>query len=418
MKRFIFFVFCLFMLFTSCSFSNGMSEKTATFLNVKLSDEASMDSVETILYSQASFDTVNIVKINGTEVALPLLPTEKLNTELYKKISEFLLSLDLPYSPKTLDFYTSEGFDTKTYTFFVCDTVDSYKNLKFYFSYDTESLKLKEITDFMSKDAFTSLMLNNYNLTDVSVEEIEVLYNGINIYVNDVAYFISENSFEKEKTIDVFFPQSYNPVTDKNEKYVALTFDDGPNPNSTANLLKTLKENDVKATFFMVGYNIEEYPYLVKKVYEDGHDIGVHSYGHTNYSLMPFDEVLKDIDKCSNLIYSAVGKRPYLVRPPFGSIKVNEIDTEDYFFVNWNVDPTDWKLDNPELIAQEAIKHSTSGSIILLHDIYNVSCEAAEIIIKTLKEQGYRFVTISEYFDLNGKKPDNKLHFRLEDYNV
>ena len=168
----------------------------------------------------------------------------------------------------------------------------------------------------------------------------------------------------------------------------------------------------------MVGYNIEEYPYLVKKVYSEGHDIGVHSYGHSNYSQLPFDKVLEDVDKCSNLIYSTIGKRPYLVRPPYGDIKEEEIDTPDYFFVNWNVDPYDWKLSSADEIAKDAIKHTRTGSIILLHDIYTVSCEAADLIITDLKQKGYRFVTISEYFDLNGKKADNKLHFFLEDYNV
>lgn len=417
MKKYLFLVLALLMLSTSCSFSTNVSKNNYD-THPPLQNEIPLNNVETILYSEASFDKVDIKIINGTEVAFPILPNEELNAKLYEEISNFLTALDLPYSPKTLDFFTSEAFNTKTYTFFVCDTVDSYKNYKYYFSYDTELFTKKEITHFMTLKSFNALMLNNYNALDVSVNQIEVVFNGINIYTDkNEVYFIEENNFQKEKHIDVFFPESYTPAN-SNEKFIALTFDDGPNPNSTQKLLNILSENEVKATFFMVGYNIEEYPYIVKKIYNEGHDIGIHSYGHTNYSLMSFDDVLKDIDKCSNLIYNAIGKRPYLVRPPFGSIKEEEIDTEDYFFVNWNVDPCDWKLDDAELIAKEAIKYAKSGSIILLHDIYNVSCEAAEIIIKTLKEDGYRFVTVSEYFDLNGKKTDNKLHFFVEDYNV
>lgn len=407
------FIFLLLFL-TSCSFSSHINSHFAYESESALNIESACTPTANLAYASTTNEDISVMDMGGTIVAFPKISNPNVEEILSMEIESFLHSLDLPFKPSYVDFFVSEAYNTRTYTFFVSDTLDTIRDHTYRFSYDVNSFEKKHVLDFVSAERFLELTGEECN----TVDSFEILSNGLNAFIGDSAYFISSDEFDIEKQISVFFPENYAPVIDKNEKYVAITFDDGPNPYSTTDLLKVLKDNDVKATFFMVGYNIEEYPGIVRKVYNDGHDIGIHSYGHANYSLMEFDDVLSDIDKCSDLIFNAVGKRPYLVRPPYGSINVQYIETDDYFFVNWNVDPCDWKLTSAEEISAEAVKYTRPGSIILLHDIYNVSCDAADIIIKKLKADGYRFVTISEYFNLQGKKPDNKLHFYLEDYNV
>lgn len=419
MNKIILFSITLFLFLTSCSASQVVNNN---YIPQTLKEENSLQISNSVLYATAQSELTREIIIDNTPVILPILPTDELNDALFIELSEFISIVHSPLKPLTIDFYTSESYDTKTYTFYESNSLESFENKKFFFSIDTVKLEKKKIEDFLSKKSLNDYMLTTYKIekftNNYDINAIEVLFDGINVYSDNTSFFVPHNLFDKEKRFSVFAPDKYNPVSINNEKYVALTFDDGPNPNSTTKLLEILKKHDVKATFFMVGYNIEEYPYIVKKVYSEGHDIGIHSYGHINYSNLTFDKVLEDIDKCSNLIYSAIGKKPYLVRPPFGAINENEINTPDYFFVNWNVDPCDWKTSDSEEIAKNAIKYTKNGSIILLHDIYNASCEAADLIISDLKEKGYRFVTISEFFDLNGNKADNKLHFFTEDYNV
>lgn len=418
MKRFFILLLFIFFILSSCvhkSPTDYVSQKS-TFT---LSDiESNLTDLPQILYATSTPELEKFISLNDISVPIPSLPTEDLANLLNERLIEFINGIDLPYSVLSLDYYSYEDYNTKTYTFFLADAIDTFEENCLYFSYDTVLFEEKSIYSLIDKKSLKLFLKNNYNIDDSQIENLEVVNGGVNVYVSNHPYFIDENAFTFEKTFSVFHPQSYSPVIDTNQKYVALTFDDGPNPYTTIPLLKILKDNDVKATFFMVGYNLEEYPSVLKNVYSDGHDIGIHSYKHDNYGVMDFDDVIADIDKCSNLIFSTIGKKPYLVRPPYGNIKEDEIKTDDYFFVNWNVDPCDWNKTSAEEIAKEAIKYTKSGSIILLHDIYKSSYEAAEIIIKTLKANGYRFVTISEYFDLNGKKPDNKLHFFLEDYNV
>lgn len=414
MKRVYFCLIFLIVFLTSCSFSANFHPEFVYMSETSLPQEMPCVSSKSLTYASTTDGGITVENINGTIVAVPNVKNDDVYDDILKGIEDFLLSLDLPFNPSYVDFFVSEGFNTRTFTFFVSDTLDTIKDYKYRFSYDINTFEERNVFDFIKKEHYAEIV----DVGSPTNASFEILSDGMNVFVEDSVFFISSNEFDVENQISVFYPKDYKPVIDKSEKYVAITFDDGPNPNSTADLLKTLKDNDVKATFFMVGYNIAEYPWIVRKVFNDGHDIGIHSYGHTNYSLMEFDDVINDIDKCADLIYNEIGKRPYLVRPPFGSINVDDIDTDKYFFVNWNVDPCDWKLTSAEEIANAAVKHTVPGSIILLHDIYKVSCDAADSIIKRLKADGYRFVTISEYFDLHGKTPDNKLHFYLEDYNV
>lgn len=179
-------------------------------------------------------------------------------------------------------------------------------------------------------------------------------------------------------------------------KKVALTFDDGPNGIYTEKLLEGLKERNVKATFFITGENIKENEDLILRMYEEGHLIGNHTYSHVNLSKLSFKEACEEISDTNAYIYNLTGYEVKYIRPPFGALTEELREETDMSIVMWNVDPLDWKDQNSTLIANRIIKSVKNGDIILLHDIFNSSVEAALKVIDELKCQGYVFVTVDE----------------------
>lgn len=185
-------------------------------------------------------------------------------------------------------------------------------------------------------------------------------------------------------------------VKDTMVKKVAITFDDGPNPEYTEELLLGLKERGVKATFFLLGKEVERYPEIVKDIYREGHLIGTHSYEHVNLNSLCDTAAIEQVDKTNQVIFQVTGEYPEFIRPPFGSWKCN-LDYETKMIeVLWDVDPLDWKTDNSDVIAKRVVSNVQEDDIILLHDASESSVVAAFKIIDFLKGEGYEFVTVEE----------------------
>lgn len=183
---------------------------------------------------------------------------------------------------------------------------------------------------------------------------------------------------------------------DETEKKVAITFDDGPNPDYTEMLLAGLKERGVSATFFLLGKEVERYPGIVEDIYADGHLIGTHSYEHVNLNNLCDAAAVEQVDKTNQAIHELTGEYPEYIRPPFGSWKCN-LDYETKMIeVLWDVDPLDWKTDNSDVIAKRVVDKVQENDIILLHDASESSVNAAFKIIDELKKEGYTFVTVDE----------------------
>lgn len=182
----------------------------------------------------------------------------------------------------------------------------------------------------------------------------------------------------------------------RQERYVALTFDDGPHRECTAALLDGLKERGIPATFFLMGQNIEGNEDLVLRMKEEGHLIGNHSYSHVQLTRESQGDVLKALEKTENLIFQITGQRPDYVRPPFGDWNEKLGEASDLLPVLWSVDSLDWKLKNRDRIVKGVLKDVEDGDIILMHDIFPSSVEAALEIADRLTEEGYYFVTVDE----------------------
>lgn len=177
---------------------------------------------------------------------------------------------------------------------------------------------------------------------------------------------------------------------------VALTFDDGPSPKYTPILLDGLKERNVRATFFLLGQNVKENQELVQRMQAEGHLLGNHTYNHVQLNKIPETTARQEILKTNNEIYEATGKYPEYMRPPYGAWKKNMELCVEMLPVFWDIDTLDWKSQNVDAILKAAGEEPEDGSIILMHDEYQTSVEAALLLIDRLKEKGYEFVTVDE----------------------
>lgn len=182
-------------------------------------------------------------------------------------------------------------------------------------------------------------------------------------------------------------------------KQVALTFDDGPHATLTPRLLDILKERNVKATFFLVGTNVEAYPDIVKRIVTEGHEVASHSLTHPNLGKMPEGSVTEQLEKTHRAIKAACGVDVVSFRPPYGSFTLTQrawaASRFGYRTILWDVDPLDWKVRDAAKVEAEILRGTTPGSIVLMHDIHKSTVDAVPAVIKGLSEKGMEFVTVS-----------------------
>ena len=196
------------------------------------------------------------------------------------------------------------------------------------------------------------------------------------------------------------------------EKVIALTFDDGPWPQTTEQVLNILKSNNIKGTFFVVGQNLKNYPELGKQIVAQGHVIANHTWHHW-YHFFNQQAAAFEIERTTNLIYQVTGVKTNLFRPPGGNLH-NGLSAyakgQKYAVVMWSADSTDYKLPTVPKLIDNVIKDSKPGGIVLMHDgggNRSRTVQALPEIINNLKKQGYRFVTIPELLEM--EDTDQKL---------
>ena len=188
--------------------------------------------------------------------------------------------------------------------------------------------------------------------------------------------------------------------------YVALTFDDGPRRGTTDRLLEGLKERGASATFFLVGEEAERYPELVRRMQAEGHQVGNHTWSHVRLEGASKAVIQEEVGKTEELLETLLGGSGYWLRPPYGLITPGTEKLVRVPMVKWSVDPRDWENKNTDKVVQAILKHVKPNSIILLHDIYDTSVDAALKVVDTLEAQGYCFVTVEELLCLNGVTPE------------
>jgi peptidoglycan/xylan/chitin deacetylase (PgdA/CDA1 family) len=181
---------------------------------------------------------------------------------------------------------------------------------------------------------------------------------------------------------------------------VAMTFDDGPHPKLTPRLLDMLKERNIKATFFVVGKCVAEYPDIAKRIVDEGHEIANHTWNHPQLPKLSPTAFAAEITQTNDAIKQATGILPVTMRPPYGATNatINKRLNEEYGLsvILWSVDPQDWKIRKSDHVSSHIIKNAAPGSIILAHDIHASTIDAMPAALDALQAKGYKFATVSE----------------------
>lgn len=272
-------------------------------------------------------------------------------------------------------------------------------------STDTKDKKVNntksEKTYYLNKNDYDKLT-NNIGLSQV----FEDSDNKKKITIDNQKEIVSEDTNEEVKPEEVI-----NTVEEQTEesKKIAFTFDDGPSVY-TKDLLKILKENNAKATFFVLGSRINKYNKIITTMQADGHQIGSHGYSHKAFTKLTNEELIKELKTTKELLekYNVI---PTLVRPPYGSADERIKETVDYPLIVWSVDTRDWEHRDSEKGTHIIIENIDDGSIILMHDIYKSTIETVKQVLPMLKKQGYEFVTISELFE-ETELEEGKLYYK------
>jgi peptidoglycan-N-acetylglucosamine deacetylase len=209
----------------------------------------------------------------------------------------------------------------------------------------------------------------------------------------------------------------------KKDKQIAFTFDDGPDPRYTPELLELLKQNNMKGTFFVLGSKAEKYPELIRRIYDEGHQIGIHNYTHkTNWFMTPGKVKREQVERTASIVEQIIGERPIYYRPPWGILNIGDVISlrKNYRIILWSVMPRDWNEKvGAEKLRRRLIKNIKPGSIILLHDSGDTlgadegaprkMLEGLAGAIENLKSRGYTSVRVDHLMDKTYNNPYKKL---------
>lgn len=274
--------------------------------------------------------------------------------------------------------------------------------------------KVDNYVDNYLSERINTIILDNgdlfidydYNIKDnnifIKFYEYVTKLNTIKENIYEINYDYELDHIIKKR---VFEEDNYDILNyTKSDKMVAFTFDDGPSYN-TIKIVNTLVKYDSKATFFLVGNQIEKYAKTMDVLVKNGMDIGNHTYSHKELTKLRDKEILKEIDLTNEVIYNKTGIKPMFLRPSYGAMnkRIKKLSTMP--IIIWNIDTLDWKYHNSNKIKDKILKYVSDGDIILMHDTYVATLNAVEMVIPELKKQGYKIVSVNELFKYKGVKP-------------
>lgn len=282
-----------------------------------------------------------------------------------------------------------------SYPFFSNDDIDNY--ISDYLNYDSY-IDGNTIIDYdiYDNDNLYYLTFYKYFWNDNMVSD------GSDSFVIDT----SNNSVSRINKTNYEYDVVINRKIDKSKRMIALTFDDGPNYN-TSKVIDVLNKYDIKATFFVLGSRAINNKDILKKMADSGMEIGNHTYNHLLLTKYDENKIRSEIEDTSEVIYSATKKRPKLLRPSYGSVNNKIKKVANMPIIIWDIDTLDWKYHNSKRITSRVVNKVRDGDIILMHDIYSASLNALSNIIPILQDNGYEFVTIDELFYYKGISLEN-----------
>lgn len=200
--------------------------------------------------------------------------------------------------------------------------------------------------------------------------------------------------------------------TEQLPKLIALTFDDGPRRRTTTRLLDGLAERGVPATFFLIGKQIPDNEDLIVRMESEGHEVGIHTYDHVSLSGLNAADLDAQVGRTRRVLQGILGREDFLLRPPYGYLDEALQRRCGAPIILWSIDPEDWGDQNSQREIDHILKNAKDGSIILLHDIFPASVDAALAVVDALHQEGYVFLTVSELFAARGIPLENGIPYR------
>lgn len=261
------------------------------------------------------------------------------------------------------------------------------KGERVYFNFDNIISSLKEITKL--------------NLSKTDEGFLKPIVKNDKIIVTMSKYLTGK----ADEKIELAFEDKYLTFAKKETpqlplKVISLTFDDAPSPK-TKELVDLLKSLEIKATFFILGCNLKYYKEELKYIYDNGHEIGNHSYSHPDFKKITVDKGIEEINKTQKLIFDVINRYPRVFRFPYGSVNKEVLKQIDLATVLWSIDSMDWENYQTDVILSRVRSNLKNGGIILFHDFKYFNKEAITTIVKELQTEGYTFVTVSDLLSLN-----------------
>lgn len=305
-------------------------------------------------------------------------PMNDLNTYVYDKKEKKFLTLSDVISPTERKKVTTMILKQLKEQYPDCLLVDCAKEIlkqfsEIHFTFDEEQFYFYFEPYEITAGYFDMITVS------ISIEKL-----GLTIDINEGK---TEPEWKKIETT--------TKIIDPNQKSVALTFDDGPSVY-TEELLNILKKYDASGTFFVIGNKVEIYSDTMRRMVQEGNEIGNHSYNHKWLTKVSDQEFLNQINQTQQIVKKVTGFTPRLMRPTYGAVNQSLRKRSQLKIVMWDVDTRDWESHNIDRILKKTVQNTKDGSIILMHDTKKQTVTILEKLLKQLKEEGYQFVTVSE----------------------
>ena len=321
----------------------------------------------------------------------------------YKEINDDIINVSLQTEIRTnrtinkIKTFTYNKSNDKFLT--MEDLVDDLEGLDFEIKKELLEKYQDADMDYLSNISYDYFTIDDENLTiylnpaEIKSKHDNLIY--LDIPLDSLKLLVDINVSQK--------PDTYLSIKKKNvsldDKVVALTFDDGPSKN-TDEILDVLKKYKACATFFLIGNKVEFYGDVLRRMLDEGSEIGNHSYDHKLLTRLSKAEFQEEISKTQEAIKKVTGFTPTLFRPTYGGYTNALKSYTDLKFVLWDVDSRDWQVKTKDRILNNVLPNVKSGSIVLMHDIKDYSLKALDEMTKSLKDDGYKFVTVSELLEL------------------
>lgn len=327
----------------------------------------------------------------------------------YKLLSERSLSseiINIVYKNKNTDDYKSYFIDKNS------GQQLTYRSL---FKSNTEEL-FDEVEYRLLSEKYPKFVVDGIKNSNV-VRDVYIMNNSLVITYRNVitnpaineklTLTINFNEITKMLSFEHDLDEEYQNESgydyDPTKKYIAFTFDDGPNKNNTNDIVRYLNDNKMRATFFMVGNLMASNPDIVKNVYDNKMEIGSHSWAHKNLKKQKLDVITSEMMQTDNVYKNITGDEIKLMRPPYGAINGTVKDAFNYSYILWNVDTNDWKYKDADHLYDFVLNNVEDGDIVLMHDLQNTTKVGLEKLLPELYARGYRVVTVSELANIKGK---------------